>query len=147
MKGKLITAAVTLIVTGAALYGFNSWNLEQSHRQEVLCTTAQQHLKDLETQARAMAAGLTIEAYAEAEKAEAGKLVSALDTAKNQAEVDAVIDQHATAIEAQIVAENAEVQSRGEQPFLGQEMKKQKITTDVSQEFKRAEKAVAEACN
>ncbi|MNT46217.1 hypothetical protein D3C86_1523830 [compost metagenome] len=147
MKGKLISAAVTLIVTGAAIYGVNTWNLVESKRQETLCNTAQQHMKALKTQARAMAAGLTVEAYAEAEKAEAGKLVKALDTAKNQAEVDAVIDEHATAIKAQIVAEDAEVESRGEQPFLGQKMKEQKITTDVSQEFKRAEKAVAEACN
>ncbi|KAB0495869.1 hypothetical protein [Pseudomonas vancouverensis] len=136
----------TLVILGGALYGLNTWENIQRERQEAVCKTAQQHLKSLETQARAMAAGLSVEAYAEAEKQDAGKLVQALDTAKNEAEVDAVIDQHATAIQAQIVAEDAEVENRSEQPFLGQELKKQKITTDVKQEFKRAEKAVAEDC-
>ncbi|MGE8149678.1 hypothetical protein ACQKP5_00300 [Pseudomonas vancouverensis] len=136
----------TLVVLGGALYGLNTWENIQRERQEAVCKTAQQHLKSLETQARAMAAGLSVEAYAEAEKQDAGKLVQALDTAKNEAEVDAVIDQHATAIQAQIVAEDAEVENRSEQPFLGQELKKQKITSDVKQEFKRAEKAVAEDC-
>ncbi|SDV00368.1 hypothetical protein SAMN05216558_1706 [Pseudomonas vancouverensis] len=146
MKGRLILMTTTLVILGGALYGLNTWENIQRERQEAVCKTAQQHLKSLETQARAMAAGLSVEAYAEAEKQDAGKLVQALDTAKNEAEVDAVIDQHATAIQAQIVAEDAEVENRSEQPFLGQELKKQKITTDVKQEFKRAEKAVAEDC-
>ncbi|MNG17857.1 hypothetical protein D3C84_1018760 [compost metagenome] len=89
---------------------------------------------------------MSVEAYAEAEKAEAGKLVQALDTAKNVAEVDAVIDQHSAAIEKQIHAEDAEVKSRGEQKFLGQERKEQRITTDMKQEIQRAEKAVADDC-
>lgn len=137
---------LALLVAGAAIYGANTWKRVESQRQETVCKAAEQHLKTLETQARAMAAGLSVEAYAEAEKAEAGKLVQALDTAKDAAEVDAVIDQHATTIEKQIVAEDAEVESRGEQPFLGQELKKQRIPTDVKQEFKRAEKAVTDAC-
>jgi hypothetical protein len=147
LKGKLMGAVLTLLVVGSGIYGLNTWKRIDTQRQEAVCKTAQEHLKSLETQARAMAAGLSVEAYAEAEKAEAGKLVRALDTAKNEAEVDAVIDQHATAIEKQIVAEDAVVESRGEQPFLGQEMKKQLIPTDVKQEFKRAEKAVTDACN
>ena len=146
MKGKLLGAAATLLVLGAAIYGLNTWEHIQDQRQEAVCKAAREHLNSLETQARALASGLSVEAYAEAEKAEAGQLVMALDTARNEAEVDAVIDKHAAAIEAQISAEDAEVQSRGEQPFLGQELKKQRIPTDVKQEFKRAEKAVAETC-
>jgi len=138
--------ALSLLVAGAGIYGANTWKRVESQRQETVCKAAEQHLKTLETQARAMAAGMSVEDYAEAEKAEAGKLVRALDTAKDAAEVDAVIDEHATAIEKQIVAEDAEVESRGEQPFLGQELKKQRIPTDVKQEFKRAEKAVTDAC-
>ena len=139
-------AAATLLVLGAAIYGLNTWEHIQSQRQAAVCKAAREHLNGLETQARALASGLTVEAYAEAEKAEAGQLVLALDTARNEAEVDAVIDKHAAAIEAQITAEEAEVQSRGEQPFLGQELKRQRIPTDVKQEFKRAEKAVADTC-
>lgn len=146
MKSKLMGAAATLLVVGAAIYGLNTWEHIQDQRQEAVCKAAREHLNRLETQTRALASGLTVEAYAEAEKAEAGQLVLALDTAKNAAEVDAVIDKHAAAIEAQITAEDAEVQSKGEQPFLGQELKKQRIPTDVKQEFKRAEKAVAETC-
>lgn len=146
MKGKLMATAATLLVVGAAIYGLHTWEHIQSQRQETVCKAAREHLNRLETQTRALASGLTVEAYAEAEKAEAGQLVLALDTAKNAAEVDAVIDKHAAAIEAQITAEDAEVQSRGEQPFLGQELKKQRIPTDVKQEYKRAEKAVAETC-
>ena len=138
--------AATLLVVGAAIYGLNTWEDIQSRRQEAVCKAAREHLDRLEIQARALASGLTVEAYAEAEKAEAGQLVLALDTAKTEAEVDAVIDKHSATIAAQITAEDAEVQSRGEQPFLGQELKKQRIPTDVKQELKRAEKAVADSC-
>ncbi|MGH8385909.1 MAG: hypothetical protein ACRESJ_10485 [Pseudomonas sp.] len=146
MNGKLLAAALPLVVVGVVTYGLNRWEVVESQRREAVCKTNKEHLKDLETQVRAMTAGLSVEAYAEAEKAEAGKLVSALDTARNEAEVTAVIEEHSAAIEAQIDAENAEVKSRGGQPFLGQEMKKQRITTDIKQELQRAEKAVADAC-
>jgi hypothetical protein len=147
VKSKLLGAALTAFVVGAGLYGLNRWEQVENQRQEAVCKANQDHLKDLETQVRAMTAGLTVEAYAEAEKAEAGKLVRALDTARNEAEVNAVIDEHSAAVQAQIVAEDAEVKSQGDQPFLGQELKKQRITTDIKQELKRAEKAVADACN
>lgn len=146
MKGKWLGVALALIVVGAGTYGLNRWERVESQRQAAVCKANQEHLKNLETQVRAMTAGLSVEAYAEAEKAEAGKLVEALDTARNEAEVNAVIDEHSAAIEAQIDAEDAEVKSRGNQPFLGQELKKQRITTDIKQELKRAEKAVADAC-
>ncbi|WP_442966031.1 hypothetical protein [Pseudomonas sp. Root562] len=143
----MLGVALTLIVVGAASYGLNRWERVENQRQAAVCKANQEHLKNLETQVRAMTAGLSVEAYAEAEKAEAGKLVRALDTARNEAEVNAVIDEHSAAIEKQIVAEDAEVKSRGEQPFLGQELKKQRITTDIKQELIRAEKAVADACD
>jgi hypothetical protein len=147
VKGKLLSVALTVAVVGAGLYGLNRWEQVENQRQTAVCTANQEHLKSLETQVRAMTAGLSVEAYAEAEKAEAGKLVQALDTARNEAEVNAVIDEHSAAIQKQIVAEDAEVKSRGDQPFLGQELKKQRITTDIKQELIRAEKAVADACD
>ncbi|MNY76727.1 hypothetical protein D3C86_2164020 [compost metagenome] len=58
-----------------------------------------------------------------------------------------MIDQHSAAIEKQIHAEDAEVKSRGEQKFLVQERKEQRITTDIKQEIQRAEKAVADDCD
>ena len=143
----MLGVALTLVVVGAGVYGLNRWERVENQRQAAVCKANQEHLKNLETQVRAMTAGLSVEAYAEAEKAEAGKLVRALDTARNEAEVNAVIDEHSAAIEKQIVAEDAEVKSRGEQPFLGQELKKQRITTDIKQELIRAEKAVADACD
>ncbi|MNL14805.1 hypothetical protein D3C87_1357630 [compost metagenome] len=147
MKSKVLGAALTLFVVGAGIYGLNRWEHVENQRQAAVCLANQEHLKDLKTQARAMTAGLSVEGYAEAEKAEAGKLVQALDTARNEAEVNAVIDEHSAVIEAQIIAEDAEVKSKGDQPFLGQELKKQRITTDIKQELNRAEKAVADACN
>ncbi|PAM84925.1 hypothetical protein CES87_04055 [Pseudomonas sp. ERMR1:02] len=93
-----------------------------------------------------MAAGLSVEGYAEAEKAEVGKLIHALDTAQTKEEVEAVITKHSATVEAQVAATDAEVKSRGDQPFLGQQFKEQRITTDVKQEIQRAEKAVTTAC-
>ena len=146
LKGTLIGATVAIATLCVVMYGFNTWKVAQSQRQEALCAVAQQHMKTVEAQARAMAAGLSVEGYAKAEEAEVGKLVSALDTAKNEKEVDAVIEEHAASVEAQVAATDAEVKSRGEQPFLGQQRKEQRITTDVKQEIQRAEKAVATEC-
>lgn len=146
MKGRLVAATATIVTVCVTMYGFNTWRETQTQRQETLCKLAQEQLKTVETQARAMAAGLSVEGYAEAEKSEVGKLVSALDGAKNEQEVNAVIDQHAASVEAQVAATDAEVKSRGDQPFLGQQRKEQRITTDVKQEYQRAEKAVATAC-
>ncbi|AWM95202.1 hypothetical protein DJ564_19145 [Pseudomonas sp. 31-12] len=94
-----------------------------------------------------MAAGLSVDAYAEAEKAEVGKLVSSLDNAKNDAEVEAVIDAHAAELQAQDAATDAELKNQGSQQFLEQKFKEQRISTDIKQEIERAEKAVADACS
>jgi hypothetical protein len=115
-------------------------------RKDMTCKAAQLHMNTLETRGRAMAAGLSIEAYAEAENTEVDKLISALDAAKNAAEVEAVIDVHAAKLEAEDAATDAELKDQGSQLFLEQRLKKQRITTDLKQEIERAEKAVTEAC-
>ncbi|MGE8064646.1 hypothetical protein [Pseudomonas sp. NPDC089569] len=146
MKGSLIGASVVTVFAGLLAYGLSTWEVSKNARQEEVCKVAQEHLKSVEIQARAMAAGLSVEGYAEAEKAEVGKLIHALDTANTKEEVEAVISQHSATVEAQVAATDAEVKSRGDQPFLGQQLKEQRITTDVKQEIQRAEKAVSTAC-
>nr|WP_178132046.1 hypothetical protein [Pseudomonas sp. C2B4] len=133
-------------MVGGLTYGLSTWEASKNRRQEELCKVAQEHLKTIEIQARAMAAGLSVEDYAEAEKAEVGKLINALDTAKTKEEVETVISEHSATVQAQVAATDAEVKSRGDQPFLGQQLKEQRITTDVKQEIQRAEKAVSTAC-
>lgn len=146
MRDRLIGAAVTVACVGALAYGLSNWQDSKNRRQDELCHVAQEHLKGVQIQARAMAAGLSVEGYAEAEKAEVGKLIHALDTANTKEEVEAVISEHSATVEAKVAATDAEVRSRGEQPFLGQQLKEQRITTDVKQEIQRAEKAVSTAC-
>lgn len=146
MKGRLIGATVVVAAVGVLAYGLSTWEASKNQRQDELCKVAQEHLKTIEIQARAMAVGLSVEGYAEAEKAEVGKLIHALDNAKNTEEAEAVITEHSATVEAQVAATDAEVKSRGDQPFLGQQLKEQRITTDVKQEIQRAEKAVTTAC-
>jgi hypothetical protein len=146
VKGRLIGATVVVAAVGALAYGLSTWEASKNQRQDELCKVAQEHLKTIEIQARAMAVGLSVEGYAEAEKAEVGKLIHALDNAKNTEEAEAVITEHSATVEAQVAATDAEVKSRGDQPFLGQQLKEQRITTDVKQEIQRAEKAVSTAC-
>lgn len=146
MKGKMIGIAVVVTFGAAVIYGFNIWEVSKNPRQDELCKVAQEHLKAVEIQARAMATGLSVEGYAEAETAEVGKLIHALDTAQTKEEAEAVIMAHAATIQAQVAATDAEVRSRGDQPFLVQQLKEQRITTDVKLEIQRAEKAVSTAC-
>ena len=146
VKGRLIGATVVVAVVGVLAYGLSTWEASKNQRQDELCKVAQEHLRAIEIQARAMAVGLSVEGYAEAEKAEVGKLIHALDNAKNKEEAEAVISEHSATVEAQVAATDAEVKSRGDQPFLGQQLKEQRITTDVKQEIQRAEKAVTTAC-
>lgn len=146
MKGRLIGATVAVTLVGALAYGFSVWETIKDQRQDELCRVAQEHLKSVQIQARAMAAGLSVEGYAEAEKAEVGKLINALDTANTKEEVEAVITEHSATVQAQVAATDAEVKSRGDQTFLGQQRKEQRITVDVKQEIQRAEKAAATAC-
>jgi hypothetical protein len=138
--------AFTLAVIGVTTYGFMEWKAVETERQNVVCKAAQQHLDTLEIRTRSMAAGLSVEAYAEVETAEVDKLVSALDTA---VEVETVIDAHAAELQAQaqVTATDAVLKNQGSQLFLEQELKKQRIPTDLKQEIKRAEKAVTAACD
>jgi hypothetical protein len=146
VKGKMIGTAIVMTFAGAVMYGFNTWETKVSLPQNDLCKVAQEHLKNIEIQARAMATGLSVEGYAEAEKVEVGRLIHALDTAKNPEEAEAVITHHSATIQAKVAATDAEVKSRGDQPFLVQQFKPQRITTDVKLEIQRAEKAVSIAC-
>lgn len=146
MRAQLISAVITLTMIGVTTYGFIEWRAGESARRDAVCKTALEHKETVEIRARAMAAGLSVDAYAEAEKAEVGKLVSSLDNAKNDAEVEAVIDAHAAELQAQDAATDAELKNQGSQQFLEQKFKEQRITTDIKQEIERAEKAVADAC-
>ncbi|WP_371916805.1 hypothetical protein [Pseudomonas sp. VI4.1] len=113
MKGKLLGAAATLAIIGAVTYGLSTWEASENPQRDEQCKIARQRVKVLEIQARALAAGLSVDGYAEAEKAEVGKLVLALDTARNEQEVEAVIAAHAATVQAQVAASDAEVNSRG----------------------------------
>ncbi|RKS27433.1 hypothetical protein BJ917_0275 [Pseudomonas sp. WPR_5_2] len=146
MKGKLIATAVVVTSVAAVMYGFSTWDVGKNLRQDELCNVALEHQKAVEIRARAMATGLSVEGYAEAEKAEVGKLINALDTATTKEEAEAVIMEHSANVEAKVAATDAEVKSRGDQPFLVQQLKEQRITIDVKQEIQRAEKAVSTAC-
>ena len=53
----------TILVVGAAIYGLNTWEHIESQRQEAVCRAAREHLNGLETQARALASGLTCLLY------------------------------------------------------------------------------------
>jgi hypothetical protein len=145
-KGKFIGIAVVVTLVAAEIYVFSAWEVSKNRQQGELCKVAREHLKALEIQARAMATGLSIEGYAEAENNEVGKLITALDTAKTKEEAEAVITEHSATVQAQVAATDAEVKSRGDQPFLVQQLKAQRITTDVKLGIQRAEKAVRTAC-
>ena len=147
MRGRLIGATVFITMIGVTTHKLMEWKSIENERKDTVCKASQQHLKTLQTRARAMAAGLSIEAYVEAENTEVAKLVNALDTANNDAEVEAVINAHAAQLEAKVAATDAELKNQGSQVFLEQQLKKQRITTDIKQEIKRTEKAVTEACD
>jgi hypothetical protein len=146
VRGQLIGIVITLAVMSATTHGFMQWRAAESVRRDAVCKAAQQHMETLGIRTRAMAAGLSVDAYADAEKAQVGKLVSALDTATNDAEIEAVIDAHSAELQAQDAATDAELKNQRSQQFLEQTPKKQRIPADIKQEVERAEKAVAEAC-
>jgi hypothetical protein len=146
VKGKFIGIAVVVTLVATEIYVFSAWEVSKNRQQDELCKVAREHLKALEIQARAMATGLSIEGYAEAENNEVVKLITALDTAKTKEEAEAVITEHSATVQAQVAAADAEVKSRGDQPFLVQQLKAQRITTDVKLGIQRAEKAVRTAC-
>nr|WP_306669920.1 hypothetical protein [Pseudomonas sp. SbOxS1] len=142
----MIGTAIAMTFGAAVIYGFSSSGASKDRLEDGMCKVAKEHLKAVEIQARAMATGLSVEGYAEAEATEVGKLINALDTAKTKEEAEAVIMEHSVNVEAKVAATDAEVKSRGDQPFLVQQLKEQRITTDVKLEIQRAEKAVRTAC-
>jgi len=74
------------------------------------------------------------------------KLIRALESATSPADIDSVMASHAAAIEAEGAAVEAEVDARGDQAFLEQRLKKQRIPVDVKQQLERAAKAVSLTC-
>ncbi|KAA0980445.1 hypothetical protein [Pseudomonas sp. ANT_H12B] len=146
MQRSLI-GGIAIAIVGAMTYLLVQWEAADSQRHDALCGQAQQSLKGVEIRARALAAGLSLDAYAKDEEAKVAALIRALDAAKNEAEVDAVIEAHAAAIEAQDAVIDAEVDTRGDQKFLEQRLVKQRIPVDVKQELQRAAKAVSVVCS
>ncbi|VVN92624.1 hypothetical protein [Pseudomonas fluorescens] len=144
---RSLIGGITVAIVGAMTYVLIQWGTAENQKREALCGEAQQSLKGVEIRARALAAGLSLEAYDKDEEAKVAALINALDAATNEAEVNAVIEAHAAAIEAQAAAIDAEVDTRGDQLFLEQRLMKQRIPADVKQELQRAAKAVSVACD
>lgn len=146
MKRRLM-AGLTVALIGATSYVLVQWQLVNQHKREVQCAEARQALKAVQIRARALAAGLSLDAYSQEEEAKVAALIKALDAASNEAEVNAVIAAHAAAIEAEAAAIDAQVDTRGDQSFLEQRRLEQRITVDVKQELQRAAKAVSMTCD
>ncbi|HCS43109.1 MAG TPA: hypothetical protein DIW52_09825 [Pseudomonas sp.] len=144
---RTLMGGLTVAVVAAVIYGLIQWDTVENRKQDALCNEAKQTLKGVEIRARALAAGLSVEAYAKDEEAKVAALIDALDAATNEAEVNRVIEAHAASIEAQAAAIDAEVNARGDQIFLDQRLRKQRIPVDVKQELQRAAKAVSVACS
>lgn len=144
---RILIGGIAVAIIGTMTYGFLQWKVAENHKHDVLCGEARQALKGVEVRARALAAGLSVDAYGKAEEDEVAALIGALDAATNDAEVDSVIEAHAAAIEAVDAAIDAEVDTRGDQTFLEQRLVKQRIPVDVKQELQRAAKAVNVTCS
>ena len=145
MKRGLM-AGLTVALIGATSYMLIQWQIVNQHKREEQCAAARQALKDVQIRARALAAGLSRDAYSQDEEAKVAALIKALDAASNEAEVNAVIAAHAAAIEAEVAAIDAQVDTRGDQVFLEQRRLEQRIPVDVKQELQRAAKAVSVTC-
>ncbi|MHC8305604.1 hypothetical protein [Pseudomonas sp. PB3P13] len=143
---RILAAFIVVALVATTTYGLWHWDAVGTKTQQSLCGEAKQTLKAVEVQARALAAGLTVEDYAKAEEDEVAALIRALDAATNEAEVDRAIEAHAASIEAKNAVIDAEVDTRGEQIFLEQRLKKQRIPVDVKQQLLRAAKAVSVSC-
>ncbi|CAI8735657.1 hypothetical protein [Pseudomonas sp. IT-P176] len=144
---RRLMAGLTVALIGVTSYVLVQWQMVNQHKREVQCTEARQALKDVQIRARALAAGLSLDAYSQEEEAKVAALIQALDAASNEAEVNAVIAAHAAAIEAEAAAIDAQVDTRGDQVFLEQRRMEQRITVDVKQELQRAAKAVSVTCD
>ncbi|WP_131108268.1 hypothetical protein [Pseudomonas sp. Sample_10] len=144
---RILISSLTLAIIGTITYGLLQWRAIDKQNQEFSFSEAKQTLKGVEIRARASAAGMTVEAYANAEEEEVAKLISALEGATSATDIDSVMESHAAAIKAEDAAVEAEVDARGDQAFLEQRLKKQRIPVDVKQQLERAAKAVSITCS
>ena len=144
---RRLMAGLTVALIGVTSYALIQWQLVNQHKREVQCAEARHALKEVQIRARALAAGLSLDAYSQEEEAKVAALIKALDAARTESEVNAVIGAHAAAIEAEAAAIDAQVDTRGDQVFLEQRRMEQRITVDVKQELQRAAKAVSVTCD
>lgn len=144
---QILISGITLAIISAMTFGLLQWRAVEKQIQDLSCNEAKYALKKVEIRARALAAGMTVEAYANAEEEEVTKLISALESANSVADIDSVIESHAAAIKAEDAAIDAEVDARGDQAFLEQRLKKQRIPVDLKQQLERAAKAVSLTCS
>lgn len=144
---RILIGTLTLAIIGTMTYELLQWRAIDKQNQEFSCSEAKQTLKGVEIRARALAAGMTVEAYANAEEVEVAKLISALEGAKSAADIDSVMESHAATIKAEDAAVEAEVEAQGDQAFLEQRLLKQRIPIEIKQQLKRAAKAVSLTCS
>jgi hypothetical protein len=144
---RILIGTLTLAIIGTMTYGLLQWRAIDKQNQEFSCSEAKQTLKGVEILVRALAAGMTVEDYANAEEEEVAKLISALEGANSAADIDSVMESHAATIKAEDAAVEAEVDARGDQAFLEQRLMKQRIPVDVKQQLERAAKAVSLTCS
>ncbi|MCK1789192.1 hypothetical protein [Pseudomonas violetae] len=108
-KIALLLGGLVIAMVGVLSFQVIHWQVADSLKKAALCEDAKQTMKNLEIRARALASGLTVEAYAKAEADEVAALIKQLDAARNDAEVNAVIDAHAAALEAKGAAVDEQV--------------------------------------
>ncbi|QJI41091.1 hypothetical protein HKK52_09220 [Pseudomonas sp. ADAK2] len=144
---RILIGTLTLAIIGTMTYELLQWRAIDKQNQEFSCSEAKQTLKGVEIRARALASGMTVEAYASAEEVEVAKLISALEGAKSAADIDSIMESHAATIKAEDAAVEAEVEARGDQAFLEQRLLKQRIPIEIKQQLKRAAKAVSLTCS
>jgi hypothetical protein len=144
---QIVIIGLTLAIIGAMTFGLLQWRAVEKQNQDISCNEAKYALKGVEIRARALAAGMTVEAYANAEEEEVTKLINALEGANSVADIDSIIESHAAALEAEDAAVDAEVNTRGDQAFLEQRFEKQRIPVDLKQQLERAAKAVSLICS
>ncbi|MCY1424020.1 hypothetical protein D3C76_659810 [compost metagenome] len=101
---RILIGAITLAIIGMMTYDMLQWRAVEKQYQDVSCNEAKHALKGVEIRARALAAGMPVEAYANAEEKEVAKLINALEGAASDADIDTVVESHAAAIEAENAA-------------------------------------------
>ncbi|MCW8277894.1 hypothetical protein IMF27_21860 [Pseudomonas sp. PCH199] len=144
---RILIGVITLATIGTTTYGLLQWRAVEKQHQDVLCGDAKHTLEEVEIRARALAAGMTVDAYAKAEEEEVAKLIRALEGAASDEDVDSVMASQADSIKTENAAVEAQVDAKGDQSFLEQRLIKQRIPVEVKQQLKRAAKAVSLICS